>query len=70
MFLDRRDPDLRENRENRLIQARNDYRAGLMTPFALRKLLMNCGLRPDEISEEINTLPRGIVTESAHGHPR
>ena len=59
--LDRRDPDYREMRENRLDQARRDYRAGLMTPFALRKLLLGCGLRPNEISDEINNLGKIVA---------
>lgn len=55
-FLDRRDPDFKELRQDRLERARREYRVGQMTPFALRKVLVGCGLRPDEISDEINNL--------------
>lgn len=56
--LDRRDPDFREMRENRIAQARRDYHAGLMTPAAFRKLLLNCGLSEHDITDEINILAR------------
>lgn len=70
VYLDRRDPDFRERQQDRLIEARNDYRAGLMTPFALRKVLIGCGLRPDEISDEINALSikKGTRNGLGYGH--
>lgn len=75
-FLDRRDPDFKELRQERLERARREYRAGHMTPFALRKVLAGCGLRPEEINDEVNALisrpklQNGLELDSRHGRSR
>lgn len=59
--LDRRDPDFRELRDNRIAQARRDYHDGLMTTAAFRRALLGYGLSPQDVDTEIRGLLRRDV---------